>query len=79
LGRSKRKRENSELVSRANQLKLTAADGKKYLTDLFDYDGRSNDRRVFIKGIDYSCYYEQEDNFVESAGQLVLDTDLWDR
>ena len=31
--------EGSQLVSATNQLKLTAADGKKYLTDTFDYDG----------------------------------------
>ena len=37
--KSKLKKENNELVSAANQLKLTAADGKKYLTDTFDYDG----------------------------------------
>ena len=37
--KSKLKKENSQLVSRANQLKLTAADGKKYLTDTFDYEG----------------------------------------
>jgi cell filamentation protein len=37
--KSKLKKENSQLVSVANQLKLTAADGKKYLTDTFDYDG----------------------------------------
>ena len=37
--KTKLKKENSELVSRANQLKLTASDGKKYLTDAFDYSG----------------------------------------
>lgn len=37
--KTKLKKENSELVSVANQLKMTAADGKKYLTDTFDYDG----------------------------------------
>ncbi len=37
--KTKLKKENSELVSVANQLKLTAADGKKYLTDTLDYDG----------------------------------------
>ena len=37
--KSKLKKENNELVSATNQLKLTAADGKKYLTDTFDYDG----------------------------------------
>jgi len=37
--KTKLKKEMPELVSAANQLKLTAADGKKYLTDCFDYDG----------------------------------------
>ena len=37
--KTKLKKEEKELVSHANQLKLTAADGKKYLTDAFDYDG----------------------------------------
>ena len=37
--KTKLKKENSELVSGANQLKLTAADEKRYLTDTFDYDG----------------------------------------
>ena len=37
--KTKLKKENSELVSGANQLKLAAADGKRYLTDTFDYDG----------------------------------------
>ena len=37
--KAKLKKENIELVSATTQLKLTAADGKKYLTDTFDYDG----------------------------------------
>lgn len=37
--KSKLKKENNQLVSDTNQLKLTAFDGKKYLTDTFDYDG----------------------------------------
>ena len=37
--KAKLKKENSQLVSAANQLKITAADGKKYLTDTFDYNG----------------------------------------
>lgn len=37
--KAKLKKENNELVSATNQLKLTAADGKKYRTDTFDYDG----------------------------------------
>lgn len=46
----------NEVVSGANQLKLTAPDGKKRMTD------KINDRETFMKGIDYSYYYEQEDN-----------------
>ena len=37
--KAKLKRENSELVSATTQLKLTAADGKKYLSDALDADG----------------------------------------
>jgi len=37
--KSKLKKNGSELVSATNQLRLTAADGKKYLTDLLDSDG----------------------------------------
>lgn len=37
--KTKLKKENNELVSRTTQLKLTAADGKKYRTDTLDYAG----------------------------------------
>ena len=37
--KAKLKKENSQLVSATTQLKLTAADGKKYNTDLLDADG----------------------------------------
>ena len=115
--KTKLKKEESQLVSVTNQLKMTAADGKRYLTDVLDYDGvvllaksfpntrasrfvewftnsdetidgksksnamqasvvnpspihsllasaltnKINDRETFMKGIDYSYYYEQED------------------
>lgn len=35
----KLKKENSELVSTTTQLKLIASDGKRYSTDMLDYDG----------------------------------------
>ena len=35
--KNKLKKENSQLVSATNQLKLTAADGKKYNTDVLDW------------------------------------------
>ena len=37
--KNKLKKDNPELVSAANQLKLTAPDGKKRLTDCFDSEG----------------------------------------
>ena len=49
----KLKQENPQLVSATHQLKLTAPDGKKRLTD------KINDREIFMKGIDYSYYYEE--------------------
>ena len=37
--KAKLKKENNELVSATTQLKLTAKDGKRYLTDMLDYNG----------------------------------------
>ena len=37
--KNKLRKENNQLVSRTNQLKLTASDGKRYLTDTLDSDG----------------------------------------
>jgi len=37
--KTKLKKENSELVSLTTQLRLLASDGKRYLTDMLDYDG----------------------------------------
>jgi len=37
--KAKLKKENSELVSDTTQLKLLASDGKRYLTDMLDFDG----------------------------------------
>jgi cell filamentation protein len=109
--KGKLKRENIQLVSDTNQLKLLAADSKRYLTDILDSNGivelarhfpnnramkfidwsqiGKNDymnamiqsptnsttlkellrnaltddihsREMFMKGIDYSYYYEEE-------------------
>jgi len=37
--KAKLKKENSQVVSKTTQLKLLAPDGKKRLSDMFDYDG----------------------------------------
>ncbi|MFO7673575.1 MAG: hypothetical protein R6V74_07700 [Lutibacter sp.] len=37
--KSKLRKENSKLVSATTQLKLLASDGKRYLTDMLDFNG----------------------------------------
>jgi len=37
--KAKLKKENSQVVSNTIQLKLVASDGKKYLSDMLDYEG----------------------------------------
>lgn len=61
--KTKLSNEGNEVVSATNQLKLLAPDGKLRLTDVLDNDGviALADRDTFMKGIDYSYYYEQEE------------------
>ena len=80
--KTKLKKENSELVSAANQLKLTAADGKKYLTDTFDYDGiielaknfPSKQANRFIEWFTYSD--ETIDGKSKSKAYALFDSSL---
>ena len=51
--KAKLKKEASQLVSVTTQLKLRAPDGKLRMTT------KINDREMFMKGIDYSYYYEE--------------------
>ena len=44
----------SQLLTKCKGLRLTAPDGRRRLTD------RIADREMFMKGIDYSYYYEDE-------------------
>ncbi len=82
--KAKLKKENSQLVSRANQLKLTAADGKNYLTDLFDYDSiielaknfPSKQANRFIAWFTYSD--ETIDGRSKSKAYALFDSTLLD-
>lgn len=82
--KAKLKKENNELVSAANQLKLTAADGKKYLTDTFDYDGiielaknfPSKQANRFIEWFTYSD--ETVDGKSKSKAYALFDSSLLD-
>ena len=44
----------SQLLTKCKGLRLTAPDGSRRLTD------RIADREMFMKGIDCSCYYEDD-------------------
>jgi cell filamentation protein len=80
--KSKLKKENNELVSATNQLKLTAADGKKYLSDTFDYDGiielaknfPSKQANRFIEWFTYSD--ETIDGKSKSKAYALFDSSL---
>ena len=82
--KAKLKKENIELVSATNQLKLTAADGKKYLTDTFDYDGiveiaknfPSKQANRFIEWFTYSD--ETIDGKSKSKAYALFDSSLLD-
>ena len=75
-------KENNELVSVTNQLKLTASDGKKYLTDTFDYCGvielaknfPSKQANRFIKWFTYSD--ETIDGKSKSKAYALFDSSL---
>lgn len=59
------KKAGSELTTRCSQLKMTAADGKRYATEYVNCFAKlsqtASTTAIFMKGIDYSYYYEQED------------------
>jgi len=82
--KAKLKKEGSQLVSRANRLKLTAADGKKYVTDMFDYDGiielaknfPSKQANRFIEWFTYSD--ETIDGKSKSKAYALFDSSLLD-
>lgn len=82
--KTKLKKENIQLVSRTNQLKLTAADGKKYLTDTYDHDGivelaksfPSKQANRFIQWFTYSD--ETIDGKSKSKAYALFDSSLLD-
>ena len=70
--KAKLKREGNELGSVTTQLRFAAPDGKMRLANVLGakliksllraaLTDKISDRETFMKGIDYSYYYEQED------------------
>jgi cell filamentation protein len=82
--KAKLKKENPQLVSAATQLKITAADGKKYLTDTFDAEGvkelaknfPSKKANRFIEWFTYSD--ETIDGKSKSKAYALFDSSLYD-
>ncbi len=80
--KAKLKKENPQLVSAATQLKLTASDGKRYLTDTFDHYGvielaknfPSKQANRFIEWFTYSD--ETVDGKSKSKAYALFDSTL---
>ena len=69
--KTKLKKEGSELVSATNQLRLTAADGKKYLTDLLDSDGIIALAKIFPnnKATKFLDWFLYSDNTIDGQSK----------
>lgn len=69
--KAKLKKENSELVSSTTQLKLTAADGKKYLSDALDADGVVKLAAEFPSkiGADFIYWFTRTDDTVDGKSK----------
>ena len=69
--KAKLKKENNELVSATNQLKLMAPDGKKRLTDTLDSDGIVNLARNFPnnKAMAFVDWFIYSDNSIDGQSK----------
>lgn len=70
--KAKLKKENSELVSVTTQLKLTAADGKRYMSDSLDADGVVKLAAEFPSkiGADFISWFTRSDDTVDGKSKL---------
>ncbi len=69
--KTKLKKENNELVSATNQLKLLANDGKRYLTDMLDSDGVMELAKNFpnTKAIKFLDWFTYSDNTIDGQSK----------
>ncbi len=69
--KTKLKKENNELVSATNQLKLTAPDGKRRLTDVLDADGIIDLAAEFPSkiGVEFIKWFTQSDDTIDGKSK----------
>jgi len=69
--KNKLRKENEQLVSRTNQLKLTASDGKKYLTDTLDSDGVVSLAKIFpnSRSTEFLDWFLYSDNTIDGQSK----------
>lgn len=69
--KTKLKQENSELVSKTNQLKLTSPDGKKRMTDVMDNDGVSQLAKHYPnnRANDFLDWFTYSDNTIDGRSK----------
>ena len=69
--KTKLRKENNELVSATTQLKLTAPDGKKYLTDTLDSDGVISLAKHFPnnKAMKFLDWFTYSDNSIDGQSK----------
>lgn len=77
--KTKLKKENSELVSATNQLKLLARDGKKYTTDVLDAAGVTALAKAIPnqKAIEFLDWFTYSDNTIDGKSKKKA-YELWE-
>lgn len=77
--KTKLKKENSELVSATNQLKLLARDGKKYTTDVLDAAGVTALAKAIPnqKAVEFLDWFTYSDNTIDGKSKKKA-YELWD-
>ncbi len=74
--KSRLKKRGSQLVTKCNQLKLTARDGKKYLTDVLDIEG-VKELATLLKATSFLDWLTYSDNTIDGQSKKKAYT-LWE-
>lgn len=74
--KNKLRKDNEQEVSRTNQLKLTASDGKKYLTDTLDSDGVVSLAKIFpnSRSTEFLDWFLYSDNTIDGQSKKKANT-----